>query len=200
MLKQTVFKQFGKPEGFLGRVAGVIMAHRLSNKERNYWTIDLLDLCPTDRVLEIGFGPGLAIEKAAALAGHVVGVDHSEEMLRQATSRNSKAIRDGKVELKLASASDLPATAGPFDKIYAVNAFGFWPKPEECLARLQQMLTPGGRIALTVQSRKSGATDQDSLAMGEKIGALLEQAGFANVTTKIKWMKPVAAVCVLGYA
>ena len=30
------------------------------NRDANYWTVGLLDIKPTDHVLEIGFGPGLA--------------------------------------------------------------------------------------------------------------------------------------------
>jgi len=53
----TVYRQFHKPTRFLGRVAGWIMANRPSNIERNRWTVDLLNVQPSDHVLEIGFGP-----------------------------------------------------------------------------------------------------------------------------------------------
>jgi ubiquinone/menaquinone biosynthesis C-methylase UbiE len=54
------------------------MAHRPSNRRRNRWVVSLLGIRPADQVLEIGFGPGLAIaELARAGAGHVYGIDHS---------------------------------------------------------------------------------------------------------------------------
>ena len=67
----------------VGRLAGWIMAHRRSNIERNRWTVGLLDIQETDHVLELGFGPGLAIEQVARLAtkGRVVGIDHSALMV-----------------------------------------------------------------------------------------------------------------------
>ena len=64
---QTLIAQFGRPTGFWGNLAGMIMAYRPSNRQRNDWTIALLDIQPQDRVLEIGFGPGVAIEKLARL-------------------------------------------------------------------------------------------------------------------------------------
>ena len=72
----TLYGQFRKPTGFLGWVAGWIMAHRASNTTRNRWTVDLLNIKETDHVLEIGFGPGLSIASAARLArqGVVVGM------------------------------------------------------------------------------------------------------------------------------
>jgi hypothetical protein len=49
---------------------------------------------PTDHVLEIGFGPGLAIQQVARLVptGHVVGIDHSALMVQQAGRRNQAAV------------------------------------------------------------------------------------------------------------
>jgi ubiquinone/menaquinone biosynthesis C-methylase UbiE len=54
----------------------------------------LLDVRPTDRVLEIGFGPGLAIAELARriTRGRVYGIDHSAVMVRQAGKRNAAAV------------------------------------------------------------------------------------------------------------
>ena len=57
----SVVRQFGHPHGIGGRLAGCVMVHRSSNRQRNRWVVSLLDVQPTDRVLEIGFGPGLAL-------------------------------------------------------------------------------------------------------------------------------------------
>ena len=62
--------QFGRPTSAWGHVAGWIMAHRVSNRRRNRWTVDLLDLRPGERVLEIGFGPDSADPAAARNRGH----------------------------------------------------------------------------------------------------------------------------------
>jgi hypothetical protein len=62
-----VYSQFHRPAGLLGRVVGWIMANRPSNIQRSRWTVDLVNLQAGGRVLEIGFGPGLAIEQSARL-------------------------------------------------------------------------------------------------------------------------------------
>jgi SAM-dependent methyltransferase len=56
---------------------------------------------PTDRIIELGCGPGLAIAALAtrAIRGPVVGVDHSQVMIGQARRRNRAAIRAGRVRL-----------------------------------------------------------------------------------------------------
>jgi ubiquinone/menaquinone biosynthesis C-methylase UbiE len=106
-LKQRVieaaYAQFGRPSGLLGGAAGLLMAHRSSNRKRNEWAVSLLGVRPDDRVLEIGCGPGLAIRELGRIAhaGYVCGIDHSEVMLRQARRRNADGLRRGIVDLRL---------------------------------------------------------------------------------------------------
>jgi SAM-dependent methyltransferase len=189
--------QFGRPTGFWGALAGKIMLHTPSNHYRTLWTISLLDIQPTDRLLEIGFGPGLAIELASRMAprGFVAGVDHSEVMLRQAAKRNAPAIRDGKVELRLGSASQLPSFDQPFDKIIAINSIHFWTDPVECLKKLRTLLRPGGMIAITIQPRSLGATHTTAKYIGEEITANLELAGFTNCRLVMKQATSVPIAC-----
>ena len=95
--------QFAHPEGWVGRFVGMILA--LKNRERNAWTISMLDIQPDDQVLEIGFGPGQAIQEVAKLTpnGFVAGIDLSETMVAQASKRNAAAIRSGRVLLQQGS-------------------------------------------------------------------------------------------------
>ncbi len=190
--------QFGHPKGFWGSVVGMIMAY--SNRERNRWAISLLDIQRDDRVLEIGFGPGWAIEQISKIAvdGFVAGIDHSEVMMRQAQKRNAKAIREGRINLQLGSVSNLPEFEEPFDKIFSINSIQFWPEPVENLKGLWQLLKPGGLIAIALQPRNPGATDEDAKEAGKQIVAYLERAGFSQVGLETKKMKPVSAVCALG--
>src|SRR5512138_1099995 len=120
-MRDAIVRQFGRPRGPLGALAGLVMRLRPSNRLRNLRTVELLDIQPSDRVLEIGFGPGLAVARAAELAsaGKVVGVDHSALMLRQARRRNARAIRAGRVELLLGSAEAVPRIEGGFQKVLA---------------------------------------------------------------------------------
>src|SRR5262245_62112757 len=84
--RSFLVRQFGQPSGVPGAIAGWIMATRRSNRERNRRTIELLGIRPGDRVLEIGFGPGLALRWALEKVGSglVVGIDPSPVMHRQA--------------------------------------------------------------------------------------------------------------------
>jgi ubiquinone/menaquinone biosynthesis C-methylase UbiE len=162
--------------------------------------VELLAIQPNDRVLEIGFGPGLAIAQAAELAhgGKVVGVDHSEVMVRQASRRNRAAIAAGRVELHLGSAGALPPLGDPFDKVMASNVLHFLDDPSAALLRWFAITRPGGSIAITHQSRKKAATDADTAEGAERIAEDLRAAGFTDVRIETLEMEPVNAACVLA--
>jgi SAM-dependent methyltransferase len=193
------YAQFGRPTGFWGRVAGLVMAHRSSNRRRNTWAVSLLDVRPEHRVLEIGFGPGLAILEFSRIAheGYVCGVDHSELMLRQASRRNADAIGRGLVDLRLGSVDALPVFDAPFDRILAVNAAMFWAEPDACLEALRELLRPGGLIAVAHQPRGPGASDETAAAKGTEIAAALARGGYSDVRVETLRLKP-AVVCALG--
>jgi len=196
----AVFGQFLRPHGFGGRAAGWVMAKRGSNRERNVWAVGLLDVQPPDRVLEIGFGPGIAIQAFArrATSGLVVGIDHSEVMLQQARKRNAAAVSAGRVDLRLGSAESLPAFDAPFDKVLAVNSLFFWDDPVARLKELHDLLRPGGRIAIAYQPRGPGSTDEVAARTGRQLAAHFTEVGFTDVRVETLALKPTAVVCVLG--
>ena len=199
-LMEKMVAQFSRPTGFWGNIAGFIMAHRPSNLERNEWAISLLNLQPSDRILEIGFGPGVSIQKMSEIVtdGLIWGIDHSEVMFRQASNRNQRAISAGRVRLALTSVSQLPSFDGPFDKILDVNGFQFWDNKIDVLKQLREQLRPGGIIALVHQPRNLGATEDDTTEAGERLARDLEAAEFKDIKVERKMMKPVSTVCVLG--
>ena len=160
-LRTRLVSQFGHPRGIAGRLAGWVMAHRRSNRWRNAWTVDLLDLQPGGRVLEIGFGPGLSLHWIASRVGtlgFVAGIDLSDTMLSQAQHRNRVAVASGRMDLRVASVTDPPDFGASFDAVLAVNTIGFWPDPASRFREIRERLIPGGRFAVTMQPRSKGAT------------------------------------------
>lgn len=198
-LVRAIQSQFMQPRGLVGWLAGWEMALRPSNRLRNAWAVSLLDVAPTDRVLEIGFGPGIAIRELSrrVTRGLVCGVDHSAVMVRQAARRNAAAMSAGRVDLRLGSAEDLPAFAEPFDKVLAVNNLGRWREPEEQLKSIRSLMRSGGRIAIVSQPRCPGATAETTVAAGQKIATYLTAVGFTGIRSEMLALKP-PVVCVIG--
>lgn len=148
VVHSILLHMFGRPQGILGRLGGIIMAR--TNQQCAAWVIDLLDIQPHDRVLEVGFGPGVGIQLLArsASAGYVAGVDYSEEMVEQATARNVKVIESGRVDLRHGSVESLPFEDHTFDKALAINSMQVWPDVVAGLREMRRVIKTGGRIAL----------------------------------------------------
>jgi SAM-dependent methyltransferase len=199
--KQRLFRslasQFGNPHGALGRVAGWVMGRWSSNVRRSHWAVELLDLQPGERLLEVGCGPGVAIAAAATRGGIVVGVDRSAVMVGQARRRNRRAVRTGRVELHTSRVEDLPFFDAPFDKALAVNTVGHWDDPLTGLMALRKALRDGGTIAIVSQPRGAGATEADSHAAADAPARLLGDAGFDDVRVETLDLDP-PAVCALA--
>src|SRR5215218_262843 len=197
----AVMAQFVRPHGLAGRLAGWEMALRPSNRKRNRWAAALLEVQPEDHILEVGFGPGLGIRELARRAtdGFVLGIEHSEVMVRQATIRNRAAVEQGRVELRLGSALDLRDFSEMFDKALAVNNFGMWPEPEARLKDLRGALRPGGRVAIVSQPRCPGATAATTERIGVETERLLRDAGFIRIRRESLNLRP-PVVCVLAEA
>jgi len=199
-LQQTILNQFSKPQGTFGRLAGLVMANRPSNRLRNEWTIDLLDLMPDDRILEIGCGPGLALAAAIARVPHgeVVGLDHSDLMIQQARRRNQQAVADGTLELRVGGLEQLESFER-FDKVYWVNVVQFLADKPAAFRLLRSVLRPGGTFATTYIPRHSGATRAAALKSAERIRQQLDHASFTDIRLEELPLKPVPAMCVIGH-
>ncbi|WP_429024206.1 class I SAM-dependent methyltransferase [Bradyrhizobium sp. I1.14.4] len=145
-----------------------------ANADCGAWVTGLLEVEPDDSVLEVGFGPGVVIQRLSKLmpAGRVAGIDVSQEMVEQARARNKAAIRDGHTELRLGSVERLPFDEDSFDKALAINSMQVWPDAVAGLREIRRVIKPSGRIAL-------GFTPYSGQAK-EGVVEKLVAAGFTN--------------------
>ena len=170
--RAILMRLFGRPEGMLGKLGGTVMARM--NRPAAAWGIEVLAPRPGEKVLEIGFGPGVAIELLARAAPdiRVAGIDPSSEMVGQAARRNAAAIALHAVDLRRGSADDLPFDGDSFDAALAINSLQVWPDAMAGLREIRRVLRPGGRVALVFTPRSGQAR--------AGIKKLLTDAGFAE--------------------
>src|SRR5215469_11596698 len=186
---ELLLRMFGRPKGFLGRLGGVIMAR--ANRDAAKQVIKLLDLRLDDKVLEVGFGPGVGIQLLLerVTRGWVAGVDQSQEMVRQAAARNANALRNRRVDLRYGSVERLPFADETFDKAFAINSMQVWPDARAGLQEIRRVLKTGGTVALcfTVNSGQSKDGIAESLAMvGFVQERMVDQAKlFCAIATKL---------------
>ncbi len=179
--------QLRQPRGLIGSLVGRGMARQ--NKESNDWTISLLHIKPDDHVLEVGFGPGVAIKSVSeqATRGFVAGIDFSKAMVQQASRLNAVEIKEGRVELKNADVLSIPYNDDSFDKIFAVNVIYLWPDLPSVVNELKRVMKSGGILALYAASlelvvkmglRKSPLFTIHKL---DDVTAALNESGFTKV-------------------
>jgi ubiquinone/menaquinone biosynthesis C-methylase UbiE len=186
VMRSILMHMFGRPQGVLGRLGGVIMAR--TNDDCNVWVADLLEVGPNDSVLEVGFGPGMAIQRLSTLAsaGQIAGIDPSGEMVEQARARNARAIQNDRVDLRHGAVESLPFADNTFERALAVNSMQVWPDPMAGLREMRRVMKPGGRIALGFTSYSG----QSKEGLPERLVA----AGFTTVQIVAKDKN----FCVLG--
>jgi arsenite methyltransferase len=112
-------------------------------------TLALMDLKPTDRVLDLGCGTGWASRRMARVVsqGEVVGIDVADEMLRRAEQASSGVPN---VRYLWGSAESIPAPDGSFNKVLSVESFYYYADQGKALDELRRVIAPGGRLFILI--------------------------------------------------
>ena len=116
--------------------------------ERLRSVVELLDIRPDDRVLEIGCGHGVAATLVCERLeeGHLTAIDRSAKMIQAATRRNEAYVEAGRAEFLVAPLEDLDLGDRCFGKIFAVRVGLFYREPERARSIAERWLAPGGEV------------------------------------------------------
>jgi SAM-dependent methyltransferase len=158
---------YGRPYGFIGQYVGKQMAR--DHLPENSWTVGLLDIQPTDWVLEIGFGAGVAVEmvnEKLGKGGKIAGIDFSKTMVRTATKRNTLASKQGRVDLRFGDAIALPYSPRTFHKVYSIHSIYFWREPQIALKEIYRVLKPNGMVVLTILPKERWNENNPDMTVG----------------------------------
>lgn len=179
-----IARQSGRPSGLLGRALGAIMA--IETRSLNDDVLRRLAVGPDERILEIGFGHGRTLERAALAHADArfAGVDHADDMVAALSRRARRLIEAGRLEVRAAASTLLPWPDGFFDAAYAVHTIYFWKHPERDLAEIRRVLRPGGRLLLGFHERTPEVeaalpAEVYSHRAAAEVEALVRRAGFA---------------------
>ena len=188
---QSAFKQFRKPTGWLGRLAGLGMNREHEKVWR--WGLEHIAIAPEATILDVGCGGGGAVKilAQAASRGQVYGVDYAEDVLPTARRVNRALIRQGRVEIKRGSVSDLPFPDDVFDLATAFETTIFWPNLVDDLQEVRRVLKPGGTLLIANEAYADARFEERNarwsrwadfqLQTPEETRQCLVEAGYATV-------------------
>ena len=101
--------------------------------------LELLDARSGEHILDLGCGTGHLTARIAETGAHVVGIDRSPGMIRQAKEKYPS------LRFELMDAREIQLD-GNFDAVFS-NATLHWIKePERVIAGIKKLLRPGGRF------------------------------------------------------
>jgi ubiquinone/menaquinone biosynthesis C-methylase UbiE len=144
--------------------------------------VDIASVSATDRVVDIGCGPGVAVRAAAARGARATGIDPARVMLRvaRAVSRG----RDG-VDWAEGTAESLPVPDGSATVVWSLATVHHWKDVTKGLAEAHRVLAPGGRVLAIERQVAPDATGLASHGwteqQAESFAAQCRTAGFDDV-------------------
>lgn len=148
-LERYVASQLGNPKGWFGRL---VMTRLLNfgNQEIIEATLGLLDVRDGDRLLDVGFGGGRALQLAASKigSGTLTGIDPSADALRFTKQKLRRLQTCGKLELLRLQGEGLAETGARYDKIISTNTVYFWPDIDASLRAIASVLAEDGTVCL----------------------------------------------------
>lgn len=187
-LTEYIGSQFGNPRGFVGKVCCVIM--NIINKSMYKNTVSLIDISSESNLLDIGYGNGYLLtcvyKKTKA---NLYGIDISEDMKIQATKRNKKAVRAGKLFLDTGDCCDLKYSDDFFEAVTSINTVYFWEDTIKGLSEIHRTLKSGGSFYNVVYTKewldKLSYTEKGFKKYGlEELAKFGKAAGFENIQVK----------------
>lgn len=164
--------------------------------ERIRWAVDLLDVQPDDRVLEIGCGRGVAVALVCErlVGGRIVAIDRSPVAIEAAKQRNFAHVEAGRAALINTALETADFAGAQFDKVFAINVNVFWVRsPGSELDLIKAALAPGGAVYLCYEPPDAARADQ----VADVVSAALAASGFAATVERGKTDRSTL-LCVTG--
>jgi ubiquinone/menaquinone biosynthesis C-methylase UbiE len=152
-------------------------------------TIALMNIQPTDRILDLGCGTGWASRRLARMAGagEVVGLDVADEMLHRAEEASTEF---NNIRYVWGSAENIPALDSLFTKVLSVESFYYYADQNKALRELKRVMAPEAQLFILINLYKDNhyslrwvgelKVPVQALSEAEYI-SLLERHGFRNV-------------------
>jgi ubiquinone/menaquinone biosynthesis C-methylase UbiE len=170
------------------------------------WGLEHIQVGKDFVALDVGCGGGRTIEKLAAMAREVHGIDNAIGSVSTSRAHNARLIREGRVTIKQASVSALPFPDNHFDLVTAVETQYYWPDLLHDMREILRVLKPGGTLLIIAETYKGGRADKYQRPIMALLNCahlspddqrnLFQAAGYSNV--QVFEEKQKGWICVIG--
>jgi ubiquinone/menaquinone biosynthesis C-methylase UbiE len=204
MFSKWQARQLAHPWGLVGRF-GLAPLWNRRNAALNDAAFSRLNLNPSDRVLDVGFGGGYLLQRIGAFVdqGLVAGVDASATMVRRAEKVFAELLQTGRFEVRCAKAELLPFPSARFTKVCSVNSIFYWEDPSKAIAETWRVLGEQGTLVLCFTckgslEKKRFARQGLYLFEPDEVHRMLQAAGFREVSATQQSDTRRDFLCVIG--
>ena len=122
------------------------------------WAVEVMDLQPSDHVLEIGCGPGAGAELICSKldTGKLFAIDRSESGVDRTKRRNAGHVESGRLTVRQIDLATLRVPVKRLNKVFAFNVNLFWVREAaDEIALLHERLLPGGAVHLFYEANRA---------------------------------------------
>jgi len=148
---KEVAAQLRKPTGEFGYEVAQKMNE--SNREMNLAIIAALEIKEDNNVLEVGMGNGFFVKDILSKAHGInyIGCDYSQDMIKLASTLNSKFTNAGQATFHQSEAHHLPVDNNSIDHLFTVNTIYFWDDIPSILSEFKRVLKEKGTLAIAMR-------------------------------------------------
>jgi SAM-dependent methyltransferase len=165
--------------------------------ERLVWAVEAMGVRPTDRVLEIGCGHGVAVTLVCEKldGGSILAIDRSPKMIALARARNARYVEAGVAAFQVAALHEAELGCARFDLAFGVHVPVFARgDPARELAVIRDHLAPGGRLCLAYQPLVPAEAEPTA----DALAATLRSHGWDVADVRIEDIGSGRTLCVVG--
>ncbi len=163
-----------------------------NHREISEFAFECIEIGENDRILDIGCGGGVNIEKFLKLTeNNVDGLDYSEVSVAESLKRNESS---GRCRIIQANVCDMPVDDETYDVVSAFETIYFWPEISETFKEVSRIIKPKGQFMIAQGTDGNHPDDEKWLETVEgmsvytapELEKYLLNAGFESVKTYVK--------------
>lgn len=156
------------------------------------WGLSHVNFARKRLVLDVGCGGGKNLERILKQSKQInaVGIDISPASVQVTKKKNSRAVKDGRLQVVQGQAESLPFASNLFDLVTAFETVYFWDI-EKGLAEVYRTLKKGGQLLIVNESQSSKGIEEYEDEVGftvytkDELCKIVKKAGFKNIRSDV---------------